>query len=139
MQLWCQTSGGPLRLRKKAKTLDIPCTFVAFLNIHSFFFSFHLGCNKVAKTFVLLSWHRKFGNRPMIYGFPYKLSPPPPPKNKNRARGCQFSGGDHRWSHVILGKLEWGCRNSGTVVPKIEGTDFFVITVRIMTAGLTKC
>ena len=31
IQLWCQTSGGPLRLGKKARTLDIYVHFVAFL------------------------------------------------------------------------------------------------------------
>ena len=54
IQLWCQTSGGPLRLGKKAKTLDVHVHFCGFSQhsfihsfIHSFllFFLFHLGCN----------------------------------------------------------------------------------------------
>jgi len=34
IQLWCQTSGGPLRLgKKRLKHWTCTCTFVAFLNI----------------------------------------------------------------------------------------------------------
>ena len=36
IQLWCQISGGPLRLGKKAKTLDIHMHFCGF-SLHSFF------------------------------------------------------------------------------------------------------
>ena len=39
IKLWCQTSGGPLKLEKKTlKHWTYTCTFVAFLNIHFFFF-----------------------------------------------------------------------------------------------------
>ena len=47
---------------------------------------------------------------------------------------ANFPGGGQRWSHVILGKLEWGDvypRIIGMGVPKFGGADFFVTPAAI--------
>ena len=55
-------------------------------------------------------------------------------KRFNRCHCLRLSGlrsnlrGGQRWSHIILGKLEWGATNLriiGTGVPKIGGGNFF--------------